>query len=120
MSSTTRPQTDLLAPELGLKNVANVYWQLTTPQLYEKAILNREGYVSKDGPLIVRTGKYTGRTPKDRFIVEEPSSKDDVYWSDINQPIGEDVFDRMLGKVQAYLSGKDIYVQNCFAGQDKT
>ena len=116
MSNNT---SHLLPAALGLDQVASVYWQLTTPQLYEKAILNREGYVSKDGPLIVRTGKYTGRTPKDRFIVREPSSENNIHWSDINQPIGEDVFDRMLGKIQNYLIDKDIYVQNCFAGQDK-
>ncbi len=118
--STNTKSSNLLAPELGLEKVAGVYWQLTTPQLYEKAILNREGSVSKDGPLIVRTGKYTGRTPKDRFIVKEPSSENDIYWSDINQPIGEDVFDHMLGKVQDYLAEKHVYVQNCFAGQDRT
>ena len=119
MSTNDRPHQALIAPELGLDRVSNVYWQLTTPQLYEKAILNREGYVSKDGPLIVRTGKYTGRTPKDRFIVKEPTSDSNIYWSDINQPIGEDVFERMLAKVQDYLAGKDVYVQNCFAGHDK-
>ncbi|MEM9774711.1 MAG: phosphoenolpyruvate carboxykinase (ATP), partial [Chloroflexota bacterium] len=115
MNSKTK---HLLPAKLGLENVAGVYWQLSTAQLYEKAILNREGYVSKDGPLIVRTGKYTGRTPKDRFIVREPSTENDIHWSDINQPIGEDVFDQMLSKVQSYLDDKHIYVQNCFAGQD--
>jgi phosphoenolpyruvate carboxykinase (ATP) len=58
----------------GIQNVNNVYWNLSTPLLYEEALRRHEGRVAHLGPFVVRTGQYTGRSPRDKFIVREPSS----------------------------------------------
>ncbi len=66
----------------------------------------------------MRTGQYTGRAAHDKFIVEEPSSKKNIWWGDSNQPFEKKNFDRLFNKVLAYLQGKDLFVQDCFAGAD--
>ena len=65
----------------GITNVARVYWNLGIPALYEEAVRRREGSISIDGPLVCRTGQHTGRSPNDKFIVREPSSEGNVWWS---------------------------------------
>src|SRR5947199_4189562 len=65
---------------------------LTTPQLYEEAIRNNEGKLAATGPFVVSTGQYTGRSPKDKFVVREPSSEDKIWWDSVNQPLDEDKF----------------------------
>jgi phosphoenolpyruvate carboxykinase (ATP) len=70
------------------------------------------------GPLVVRTGNHTGRAPKDRFIVHEPSTQADICWGEINRPFDPAQFDRLLQKVLAYFQGADVFVQNCYAGAD--
>jgi phosphoenolpyruvate carboxykinase (ATP) len=65
---------------LGIRNVNNVYWNLTTPALYEQIIRRREGVIGQLGPIIVRTGAFTGRSPNDKFIVKEPSSEHEISW----------------------------------------
>ena len=64
----------------GIKNTGFVYWNLSTPVLYEEAIRRREGQMAHLGPLVVRTGEHTGRSPNDKFVVREPSSEDKVWW----------------------------------------
>jgi len=110
----THPELDAL----GFQNLNMVYWQLHTPQLYEQAIRRQEGFVAHLGPLVVRTGDHTGRSPRDRFIVREPGSEQDIWWGDINRSIGEDQFSALHQKILAYFQGKNAFVQNCFAGAD--
>src|SRR3990172_10738124 len=69
----------------GIRNVNAVYWNLSTPQLYEEAIRRREGRLAHLGPLVVRTGHHTVRSPNDKFIVREPSSADKVWWGKVNR-----------------------------------
>ncbi|MEX2640528.1 MAG: phosphoenolpyruvate carboxykinase (ATP), partial [Balneolales bacterium] len=95
----------------------NVYWNLTPAELYEKAISNNEARLTADMALCVHTGKYTGRSPGDRFIVDEPESAD-VDWGKVNKPISADVFDRLYEKVTRYLSEREIYAMDLFAGAD--
>jgi phosphoenolpyruvate carboxykinase (ATP) len=102
----------------GIYNVNNVYWNLPTPLLYEEAIRRREGRLSHLGPLVVRTGHYTGRSPNDKFIVREPSSEDHIWWGKVNRPMEESTFERLRLRLLAYLQGKDIFVQDCFVGAD--
>jgi phosphoenolpyruvate carboxykinase (ATP) len=102
----------------GIHNVNNVYWNLPTPLLYEEAIRRREGRLSHLGPLVVRTGQYTGRSPNDKFIVREPSSEDHIWWGKVNRPMEESTFERLRLRLLAYLQGKDIFVQDCFVGAD--
>ncbi|MGD8322573.1 MAG: phosphoenolpyruvate carboxykinase (ATP), partial [Gemmatimonadota bacterium] len=70
----------------GIRSISNVWWNLSTPELYEHAVQRHEGLVAHLGPLVVRTGQYTGRSPKDRYVVREPSSENDVWWGEVNQP----------------------------------
>ena len=102
----------------GLTNLGTVFWNLSTPVLYEKAIKRNEGVISHLGPLAVRTGSYTGRSPNDRFLVEEASSKDKIWWGKFNRPIEESKFDVLFRRLQAYLQGRDVFVQDCYAGAD--
>jgi len=70
-----------------IQNVNNVYWNSSTPALYEEAIRRREGHLAHLGPLVVRTGQHTGRSPKDKFVVREPSSAEHIWWGKVNQPM---------------------------------
>jgi phosphoenolpyruvate carboxykinase (ATP) len=102
----------------GIENVNVVYWNASTPLLYEEALRRREGRLAHLGPLVVRTGQYTGRSPRDKFIVREPSSHQQVWWGDVNRPMEPQKFDALRGRLLAYLQDRDIFVQDCFAGAD--
>ena len=78
----TRDQLEL--EKHGIKNVSNIYWNLTTPVLYEHAIRREEGHLSHLGPFVVSTGQHTGRAPNDKFIVKEPSSEENIWWGKVN------------------------------------
>jgi len=104
--------------EIGLHNVGQVFWNPTTPQLYEEAVHRHEGWVAHLGPLVVRTGSHTGRSPKDKFIVKEPQSQDRVWWSKENRPFAPEKFNTLHRRLTAYLQGRDIFVQDCHAGAD--
>jgi phosphoenolpyruvate carboxykinase (ATP) len=102
----------------GIRNVNTVYWNLSTPLLVEEAIRRREARLSHLGPLVVRTGSHTGRSPQDKFVVQEPTSEDKVWWGKVNQPMSTENFDRLHLRMLAYLQGKDLFVQDCYAGAD--
>lgn len=101
-----------------IQNVNMVYWNLSTPQLYEEAIRRREGRLAHLGPLVVRTGHHTGRSPNDKFIVREPTSESKIWWGKVNQAMEPNKFETLHLRMLAYLQGKDIFVQDCFAGAD--
>jgi phosphoenolpyruvate carboxykinase (ATP) len=102
----------------GLHNVARVYWNLSVPALYEEAVRRREGSISVDGPIVCRTGQHTGRSPNDKFIVREPSSAEQVWWSKVNRPIEAAHFDALEQRMLRYCEGKEVFVQDCYAGAD--
>jgi len=104
--------------KIGLHNVGRVYWNPTTPQLYEEVVHRHEGWVAHLGPLVVRTGSHTGRSPRDKFIVQDPQSADRVWWSKENRPFTPQRFDTLHRRLTAYLQGRDIFVQDCHAGAD--
>ena len=114
--------TDLLIDKspslvaLGLENLGSVHWDLSTAALYEEAVRRYEASISHLGPLVARTGHYTGRLPKDKFLVKEPSSDAKIWWGDVNRPITIEHFDAIQHRLCAYLQGKDIFVQNCYVG----
>jgi phosphoenolpyruvate carboxykinase (ATP) len=91
---------------------------LNTAQLVEFSLKRKEGILTATGALSTNTGKYTGRSPKDKFIVQEPSVQDHIHWGKVNQPISEDVFERLYFKVIQYLKEKERFVFNGFAGTD--
>ena len=95
-------------------------FQLSTTELYYKMLENNEGELTELGAINARTGKYTGRSPKDKFIVTEPSYKDDIDWGNINQPIDETTFLNLYNKVLDYLNERDeLYIFNGYAGSDE-
>ena len=105
--------------DLGLKNLKNVYWNLSIASLYEEAVKRDEALISKDGPIVVNTAPYTGRSPKDRFIVKESSCADKVCWGKINQPFDETKFPALKEKVCNYLKSKDLFIKDCYVGADE-
>ena len=103
----------------GLRNLKHEYWNMPTAALYEEAIRRGEARICHLGPLVVETGKHTGRAAKDKFIVEEPSSKDKIAWGEINRPMTEEAFERLHRKVVAYFQNRDTYVMDVYAGADE-
>ncbi len=102
----------------GLRNLQTAYWNLSAPRLLEEALGRNEGHVANNGSLVVRTGQYTGRSPKDRYIVHEEITRDTVDWGEVNREMSPDQFERLYHKVTAYLQGQDVFVQDCFGGAD--
>lgn len=104
----------------GIKGVKKVYWNLPAAELVQHAIRNNESRLSDTGALASLTGQHTGRSPKDKFFVIEPSSKDKIHFDSTNVGIDEDKFDKLHKKVLDYLSKKDtLYVQDLFGGANK-
>ncbi|MBZ9712900.1 phosphoenolpyruvate carboxykinase (ATP) [Deinococcus multiflagellatus] len=101
--------------DLGIKTT--VHLNPGVDELYAHAIRLGEGVQAACGPLTVRTNK-TGRSPKDRFIVEDEQTRDTVWWGGFNTPIGADVFDRLLDKMTRYAADKELFVQQVYAGTD--
>jgi phosphoenolpyruvate carboxykinase (ATP) len=107
--ATTAPTT---RPALGRSIQAN----LSTAELYEAAIRDGEGLLAADGPIVVRTGKHTGRSPQDKFIVDEPASHDKIWWGSVNRPITVANYDRLRARLVAYCADRELYSQDCFIG----
>lgn len=98
----------------------NIHIQLSVPQLVEKVLTRKEGVLTSTGAVKAETGKYTGRSPKDKYIVEEASTKDKIAWGSVNQPISEAVFSKLYDKVMDYLEKRDeLFLFNGFAGASK-
>jgi len=104
--------------EQDIINVGNVYWNLPAASLYEEAVRRREGLIAHKGPLVVRTGHHTGRSPNDKFFVKEPTSEEKIWWGKVNRPISEEKFESLHRHMLSYLQGRDIFVQDCFVGAD--
>ena len=117
-SAVTGTASDYGLDQVGVRHAAAQHWNLTAPWLYEHAIRRREGEVAAGGAFVARTGKFTGRTPRDKYFVEEPSSKNDIWWGGFNKPISGTVFERMLERVRAYFQGKELFVQDLYGGAD--
>ena len=104
--------------KVGLKNLGEIKHNLAPALLVEEAFRNGEGVLTDTGAFRVETGKFTGRSPKDRFIVKRRSIEKQIAWGKVNMPIEADVFERLYDKVMAYLEGKDVYVFDGLAGAD--
>jgi phosphoenolpyruvate carboxykinase (ATP) len=104
--------------QVGLHNVGRVYWNATTPHLYEEITRRREGWVAHLGPIVVRTGSHTGRSPRDRFVARDPVAAERVWWGPANRPFDPERFDAIHRRMCAYLQNKDVFVQDCHAGAD--
>ena len=100
---------------LGLENVSAAYWNLNAAELVEETLLRGEGVLTDTGALAVDTGEFTGRSPKDKFIVLDEKTKDTIWWGDVNFKFDATKFDVLYNRVCAYLSGKDVYVRDSYA-----
>ena len=103
---------------LGIINPSAVYRNLIPAQLVEHSILRGEGKLNSTGALCVNTGKYTGRSPDDKFIVDSPGVHDEIAWGKVNRPISQEKFDAIYEKIVAYLQSRDIFIFDGFAGAD--
>ncbi len=102
----------------GLSNLRKVYWNLPTEALYEEASFRGEGQISRLGAFVVNTGKKTARSATDKYIVKEDTNSDKIWWGEYNRPFNPEKFNDLYNRLQGYLQGKDVFVQDCYAGAD--
>ena len=95
-----------------------VKWNLSAAALYEEAVRKQEGLIAAEGPLVCRTGQHTGRSPNDKFVVREASSEPQIAWGTVNRPMAPAQFDALHRELLSSLAGKELYVQDCYAGAD--
>jgi phosphoenolpyruvate carboxykinase (ATP) len=102
----------------GLIHLDRVYWNLPDEALYEEIVFRNEGKISKHGPILVNTGKHTARAAADKFVVQEESTKDKIWWGVHNRPFSSEKFNHLMGRVQAFCQDEELFVQDCYAGAD--
>jgi len=110
--------TDLNA-SIGLNNLGDIFWNFTPAELVEDTILNGQGVLTDTGAIAIETGEFTGRSPKDRFVVCDAKTENAVWWGDVNIKFSEAQFDALYNRVKAYLNGKDLYVRDAYACADQ-
>ena len=103
---------------LGLKNLGNVHWNLSVAALYEEAVRRGEGQVADGGALVVRTGVHTGRSPNDKFFVEDSETKGRIDWGKTNKPISPERYRALYNRMLAYAQRRELFVRDCWAGAD--
>jgi phosphoenolpyruvate carboxykinase (ATP) len=103
---------------LGLANLRQAYWNLSREALYEESIFRGEANIVRMGPLIVNTGRHTARAASDKFVVRESTSEENIWWGQYNRPFDADKFDELFARLQGYLQGRDIFIQDCYGGAD--
>ncbi len=95
-----------------------VHHNLSVPALYEAAVRRDEGVIAAGGPLVVRTGVHTGRSPKDKFVVDEGASRDKIWWGEVNRPISEERYEALREKVIGHLAKRETFVKDAYVGAD--
>src|SRR6185295_9453471 len=106
------PRADL--EKIGIKNTKTQFWNLSPEELIEETIKRNQGVLSDSGALAVDTGEFTGRSPKDKFIVRDDHTKDSVDWGGFNNPVSPEIFEKLYQKVTDYFEGKDVFVRDCY------
>lgn len=104
--------------ESGVRTSGVVRWNQLPEALYEQTIARGEGKIADSGGLVVMTGQFTGRSPKDKFVVKDDTTRETVWWGDINQPVSDEQFQSLKKKVLAHLGRQDLWVRDAFAGAD--
>jgi len=102
----------------GLTDLRKVYWNIPSESLYEEIVFRGEGHIAHMGPVIVDSGKHTARAAQDKFVVREPNSEGNIWWGEYNRPISPATFDETLQRMQGFVQGRDLFVQDCYAGAD--
>jgi phosphoenolpyruvate carboxykinase (ATP) len=103
----------------GITNLRQVYWNLPVEALYEEIAFRGEARISRQGPIVANTGAHTARSANDKFVVRESSSEDKVWWGQYNRPFPTEKFNDLYNRMLGYLQGRDLFVQDCFAGADR-
>ncbi|MDZ4822856.1 MAG: phosphoenolpyruvate carboxykinase (ATP) [Flavobacteriales bacterium] len=104
---------------LGLKDVGAAYWNLSPAELVEETIMLGQGMLTTSGALAIDTGEFTGRSPKDKFMVADETTEKSVWWGgSFNIPFDPEKFDKLYNRMQAYLTGREVYVRDVFACAD--
>jgi len=121
--SPASKEAGLLASDYGLQNhglvnLRRAYWNLSSAALYEEIIFRSEGSLVHLGPVLVGTGRHTARAAADKFVVREQSTEERVWWGTYNRPFTSENFSSLLTRLQGYLQGRDVFVQDCYAGAD--
>jgi phosphoenolpyruvate carboxykinase (ATP) len=111
-------KSDYGLENIGLINLRKVYWNLPTESLYEEIIFRGEAKISQHGPVVVNTGKHSARAANDKFVVREASTEDKIWWGQYNRPFNPDKFDELFNRLQGFLQGRDLFVQDCYGGSD--
>ena len=119
MDQPTRPRSRFGLEAQGILKVAGSHWNCTAPVLYEEAIRRGEGIVASGGAFAVNTGQHTGRSAKDKFIVREPSSEQNISWGAVNKPMTPEAFEGLRARMVEALAMRDVFVQDCWAGADR-
>lgn len=117
-------QAGALASDYGVKmhgimNPRVVYWNLPSDSLYEEIIFRSEGKIAFGGPVVVETGGHTSRAANDKFVVKEDSSDEHIWWGEYNRPYSTEKFDMLHQRLNGYLQGRDLFVQDVYAGADE-
>src|ERR1051325_7453523 len=102
----------------GIVRPGTVHWNVPVARLVEEAVRRSEGVLTSSGALNALTGKRTGRSPRDKFVVDEPSSRERIWGGKVNQPFSEEKFLSLRQEVLAYLQGRELFVMDGLAGAD--
>lgn len=116
-------QAQELKSDFGLKNIGIVnfraaYWNLPAEALYEEIVFRNEGKLTHLGAIVVNTGKHTARAANDKFVVRVADSAEHIWWGEYNRPYDADKFEELFNRLQGFLQGRDLFVQDCYAGAD--
>ena len=103
----------------GFNHTGNIFRNNPPGALVEKALLNKEGRLSRAGALCIETGERTGRSPDDKYIVDTPAVHDLIAWGNVNRPVSAEVFDQVYDLMIQYLNDKDLYIFDGFAGANR-
>ena len=119
MNEFGRKSKNTSIADLGLGGVKAAYWNLDPAELTEDTILNGQGFLTDTGALAIDTGEFTGRSPKDKLIVKDDTTKDTIWWDgDFNNSFSPDKVEPLMNRMKAYLMDKEVYVRDCIACAD--
>ncbi|MBI1825768.1 MAG: phosphoenolpyruvate carboxykinase (ATP) [Planctomycetes bacterium] len=104
----------------GFVDCGEIHWNLPAAELYEQALRNQEAQLANNGAIVCRTGKFTGRSPNDKFFVDEPGSHEQIAWGKSNRPMSEAHFNALLEHFLRHCRGRRLYVRDMFAGADES
>ncbi len=108
-----------LNESIGLNHLGNQFWNLSPAELVEDTILSGQGVLTDTGAIAIETGEFTGRSPKDRFVVFDEKTENSVWWGDINIKFSQEKFDALYNRMKGYLYGRDVYVRDAYACADQ-